>query len=87
MGLPSPPVLCTDSRLPYAAPGPPTTSAVVDKHGVARAGGRGDGNVPGGNGQRPLVRPAVLLPRRRIFYSSTFVRFVCVNQRVLGWSW
>eukprot|EP00752_Nemacystus_decipiens_P012225 g10838.t1 len=41
----------------------------------------GDGAVPGrsggvrgGNGRHPVARPVVLLPRRRIFYSSTFVR-------------
>lgn len=72
---------CADSRVPSAAATaavamacvPPTSSGAA-RDGASAAGRSESGGVQAGRG-RPAARSAVLLPRRRIFYSSAFVRF------------
>ncbi len=61
----------TGSQVPAAEPVLPTPSAA----GKDGAGAGRSGAAAAGTG-RPAGRPVVLLPRQRIFYSSTFVRFV-----------
>ncbi|CAN0552637.1 unnamed protein product, partial [Ectocarpus sp. 12 AP-2014] len=48
----------------------PTSAIAAGKHGASAGAG---GGIPARK-DPPVARPVVLLPRRRIFYSSTFVR-------------
>lgn len=59
---------------PYAAQAPSAAPASEAGAGAASSGQRRVGNPV--EKSRPSPRPVTLLPRQRIFYSSTFVRWV-----------
>lgn len=71
----SSPALCRETvENPYAALAPSAAPASEAGAGAASSDQRRVGNPV--EKSRPSPRPMIMLPRRRIFYSSTFVRWV-----------